>query len=252
VSNETIDFDDIKSLIDKLPSNVNLTIVGGQAVSFWGSLYFELYPELFEASTGIVFGTADIDIMASSDAAKACAEAWGASITIPKKFEPTPNTAIVHLNLPGKGAIEIDFLSDYQRLNHVKKQYFSTVPLSQDKPIFILSQLTVLLAKIGNTLVLRRTDPHGLGHLRAAILIVRCYLTELIKQELDAVYEIVGLILYLAGRRNVGQILFHRYDIDLLAAIPSDLEALDPRYVEMTYAPKVGAIIQRRNLTNFT
>lgn len=248
VSNEIIDFEDIKALMDKVPPSVNLTIVGGQAITFWGTLYHEKYVELFEGNDSIVLGTADIDIMASSDAAKICAEAWGASVIFPEIFDETPNTAIVSLNIPGKGIIEIDFLDDYQRLNKVKEAYFSSVLLSQHKPIYVLSQLTLLLAKIGNTLILRRTDIHALGHLRAAVLIVRCYMMSLIDaQELKPVYRAIKLILYLAARRNVGQTLFNNYGIDLLSAIPEDLTSLDARYIENTYNPKNESIICSRN-----
>lgn len=147
MDNVQIGFEEIKSLMAKVPDGVQLTIVGGQALSFWVTAYYPEYKDLFELNDGIVWGTADIDIVASSRDAELCAQAWGATITVPEKFSNTPNTAIVRLNLPGKGFVEIDFLSDYVRLKDVKKVFYSNVSLSPDKPIFVLSQVTLLLAK---------------------------------------------------------------------------------------------------------
>lgn len=243
MDNIQIGFEEIKSLMAKVPDGVQLTIVGGQALSFWVTAYYQQYKELFESNDGIVWGTADIDIVASSRDAELCAKAWDATITLPEKFSNTPNTAIVRLNLPGKGFVEIDFLSDYVRLKDVNKVFYSNVSLSSEKPIFVLSQVTLLLAKTGNVLVLRRTNSHALGHLRAAILVVRCHLDDLLsKSELESAQKIIKLILYLARNRDVGRTLYNSFQIDFLEAIPLDLSELDPRYVEMSIEPEIGKI----------
>ncbi len=101
MENKFITIDDIKELMSKVPDGIELTFVGGQALSFWSFFYKELYPEEFQNRHDIVLGTADIDIVASSQAAKACAEAWGGRIYTPSPDDNTPNSAIVLVEIDG-------------------------------------------------------------------------------------------------------------------------------------------------------
>lgn len=98
-------------------------------------------------------------------------------------------------------------------------------------------------AKTGNVLVLRRTNSHALGHLRAAILVVQCHLNDLIsKRELESAYKVIKLILRLAKNRDVGRTLYNNYKIDFLEAIPLDLSGLDPRFIKKNIEPEIEKI----------
>ena len=243
-TNPIINFSDVQELIKQLGTDDKLTLVGGQALGFWGTYYYQQFPELFnEKSNELVFTTTDIDFVASSETAERCAQLWGGEVVFPEKWAETPNTAIVSIILASVGKVEIDFLADYERLHHVKASFFKEIPLSKVKPIFILSAFTVFLSKLANCLNLKRAGAAGLGALRASILVVKCHLLEKItEQDFKFVYKHIVQLLYLAGSARHGKLVYREYKIDILDAIPDDLSALDSKFIEFNMSPKVKQI----------
>jgi hypothetical protein len=242
--NPIINFSEVQELMKQLGTDDKLTIVGGQALGFWGTYYYQQFPELFNIkSNELVFTTTDIDFVASSETAERCAQLWGGEVAFPEKWTETPNTAIVSIVLAGVGKIEIDFLADYERLHHVKAYFFKEIPLSNVKPIFILSAFTVFLSRLANYLNLKRDGSAGAGSLKASILVVKCHLLEKIKeQDFKFVYKHITQLLYLAGSTRHGKLVYREYKIDILDAIPDDLSALDPKFREFNMSPKVKQI----------
>ncbi len=134
----------------------------------------------------------------------------------------------------------------------IKRSYFDVAGLSENKKIFILGPISVLLAKIANTLILRRDDAHALGHLRAAVLVTSCFLRDLIEENKQSkASHIIQLLLYIADNRAMGRILFEGYSIDILDAIPRQLDGgLDDRFVRLTLTPEIKKIRKRRKFKN--
>ncbi len=253
IDSSDVTFDDIKKLIELVPKDVKLTFVGGQAINFWATYFHEIYPKKFIGQEGLVFGTQDIDIVANSKAALCCYEAWkiefNAKINIPDIEDHTVNSAIITIHLAEKGDITIDFLTDYVRPNNSSKLKNELFKLSDSKPIYILSPFATLLAKIGNTLVLKRTHSHALGQLRAAILINQCYIMELLENNSKSeASQIIKSIIKLTTKNNIGGYLYQYHNIDLLNILPENLDTLDPRFIEKSLKPELAKILSKREV----
>jgi len=248
MTEQIITFDDVEKLMRKVPKDVPLTFVGGQALGFWATVYYPRFKPQFDNRKDLDFTTFDIDIVASSANAEQCARAWEATIRKPEKWEETPNTAIVTVNIAGKGQVEIDFLDDYLKPSRIRKAFFSQVELSEDKPIYILGPFTVFLSKLANTILLKRNSLAERGQLLGSILIVKCFLTEKIQQgELHTVYRHIDLLLHIANNIRMGRGLYKKYNIDILTAIPDDLTALDERFLTHNYQQKLKKVLSHRN-----
>ncbi len=246
-SQQEITFDVVNSLVRKLPDDIEITFVGGQAVNFWMAIYGSVYSDEFTERDDIVFGTADIDIVASSEDAIRCAQAWNGKVIEPSQDNHTPNSAIVTVNVDSIGEVNIDFLLDYMKPSKLKSTYFEEIPLSENKPIYILAPLATLLAKIANTLILRRDDEHALGQLRAALIITRCYILDAISDgDQHEASRVVLAILHITRSSAIGWPLLNNYCVDTLEALPSDLSKLDPRFLEHQVQPAIDKITKRR------
>jgi hypothetical protein len=238
-----LSFEDLSFLIKSLPDDIDLVVIGGQALSFWANFYYEKFPEIFNSTPGIVLGTSDIDFKATKEAAEKCAEAWNAKIEYPDQFNSTANTAIAFVELPGKGEVTIDFLSDFQKLPRQKKNASTTTPLSSEKSISVLSPLATLTSKLANIIVLRRDDNHSLGQLRTAILILKCHLEHQIEigQHRDAGRQIKMVLRY-AKNNSIGRFIWREHSISILNFLPDNLPDLDARFLSHYIHPEIEEV----------
>ena len=228
----SVSFSDLEKLVSQLPHDIELTIVGGQALQFWASFYHNSFTQYIEQD-GLYFATTDIDFVASSKDAIKCARAWGASPSIPGANDITPNTALIELCLDGK-TIRIDFLSDYLKPGKLKNSFFSRTPLSPSRPLYVLSPFTVMLAKIANILVLKRNNEQSIGQLKASFAITKCYIEDRLKAgEMKDAQSIISQVLYIAGESTLG-IQLYKLSIDVVEALPADdkFMVLDSRFVD--------------------
>ena len=253
---QDVTFEDVNSLVKLIPTGVRLTFVGGQAINFWATYFHKIYPEKFIKQDELVFGTQDIDIVADSKAAFCCYEAWktefNAKINIPTKEDHTMNSAIVTVYLAGKGDVNIDFLIDYVSYPPQLKAELFKLSESDSKFFYILSPFATLLAKIGNTLILRRTNPHALGQLRAAMAINQCNIMELLKNGFHSeASKIIKNIMNITAKRNIGGHLYQYYNIDLLKILPENMNALDPRFIKKSLEPGLARIVSKRKFEHF-
>lgn len=246
--NVDVTAEDIEYLIRRIPGDVNLTIVGGQALSFWATFFLLKFPEEFSGEKGLVMTTSDIDFVGSKEAAEKCAKAWNAEIIFPNAHDVvTPNTALVKVHIPHKGIIVLDFLRDYVGYSNIKTEIDDGVYINERQTIMVLGPIACLLSKMANVTVLRRHDEHAIGQLRTALVITRCAIKEHISElNYSEAQKALSLIMHIANKEHMGKPLFRQFGIDLLRCIPANLHGLHPKFISSIHQ-KSQEISQKRN-----
>ena len=87
--------------------DLDLILVGGQAINIWASYYASQAPKLKEY---LPFSSADLDFYGGKIEAIACQKILGGTINLNQDFEPSPNTGV--LIVPTElQPLRVDFLS---------------------------------------------------------------------------------------------------------------------------------------------
>ena len=241
-----VKFEELVELISSLPDDVSLTVIGGQALSFWVLYYQESYPEKFNAEN-IIIGTVDIDFLTDKRSMSICADAWGVKLCIPDPSNVvTPQIGLLEMQLNEKPVI-IDFLTDYVKPKRIKDGWLKTIPLSEEREFYILGPQATLLSKIGNVIVLKRKDENSIGQLRAAMMVIHCAILESIDNgEKRSARRLIKFVLSISRSPRIDKPLC-KLDVDLLEIIPNQLNMLDIRYVEQSVDPEMQRIQGARN-----
>lgn len=231
-----VKFEDLQKLIQVLPDSIHLTIIGGQALSFWVMFYQDVFPEQFEDSQ-LRVGTMDIDFLTDKESMEICADAWGVALQLPpSSHEVVAQIGLLELELDGREVV-IDFLTDFVYPRKVKQRYLDLEALSSERDIKILGPKATLLSKIGNVLILRRQSESDLGQLRTAMRVVRCCILEDIEQgSSDKASQTAQFVLFLANDRHIGRPL-RTLSIDLIDIFPDSFDGFDPRFIKKTLEP---------------
>ena len=241
-----VEFSELEELIGALPDDVCLTVIGGQALSFWVVYYQENYPDKFIADN-ISIGTVDIDFLTDRKSMRICADAWGVKLSVPESDNVvTPQIGLLEMELNEKPVI-IDFLSDYVRPSRVKDRFLKTIPLSDDKEFYVLGPQATLLSKIGNVIILRKRDSNSIGQLQAAIMVIHCAILEAMDEgKTRTAKGLIQFILSISRSSRIDKPLC-RLDVDLLEAIPNQLNRIDNSYVVLSIEPIIQKINNARN-----
>lgn len=242
-----IKFDDLKSLFNALPDSTHLVVVGGQAVNFWYLYYHDIYPEVF-VDDRIRVGTLDVDFLSNTESMEACAQAWGVDLIKSPADNITQHIGIVNMMLNGQPVL-IDFLTDFVYPSEIKRNNINFTRLSDKKDLWVLDPRSTLISKIGNITVLRRSDPNSIGQLYTAMAVMKCSIMESIAEsEHKQASSLIKFVLYIAGSSRIGKKLYNDCCIDFTDIIPTDLSALDRRFVDNNITPTLNKIrLSRQN-----
>lgn len=245
----------LRELISSIPAEVDILIVGGQAMMFWQGFFQDLYPEAFENIHDVAFGTQDIDFVVKDfQAAEACAKAWWprvAAVYKPKPDDVTPNIAVVELNLGGPEPVIIDFLNKWAYPT-IKNRYVDYIPVEmKGKALKVLGVRAVLLSKIGNILIVRRYGEVYVQQVRGAMLLLRLAITRLLDTGNHEAYRNIGFVLDLAKASRIGSEMLFKHGVDLLECIPMQHPSLDPTYRQKTLKPAMLKIANKRQQLQF-
>jgi hypothetical protein len=71
---------------------LDLILVGGQAINIWASYYTDRVPALTEY---LPFASADLDFYGRKIEAIACQKILGGTINLNRDFDPSPNTGVL-------------------------------------------------------------------------------------------------------------------------------------------------------------
>src|SRR5690348_8920995 len=102
----------IEEILNDPPPDVDLTLVGGQALIYWTLSYQESFPQLFPDE--VISSTFDIDfVVRFKIACHQCAEHWKGKLILPGQDDHTPELGKILIEGDdGEDALQIDLLPD--------------------------------------------------------------------------------------------------------------------------------------------
>lgn len=241
----------LKELVGALPVDVELTMVGGQAMLIWQGYFQDIYPEAFENAVDVAFGTQDIDFVVKNfEAVEACANAWRprvAAVSRPDPDHATPNIAVVEIDIGEGEPVIIDFLDAWAKPNRIKNWYPDLVPIEMsNRELKVLGVRAVLLSKIGNMLVVGRHGEVYAKQVRGAMLLLRLSITKQLDDGDRQAHRSLLFALELALAPRIGSAMLFKHGVDLLDSIPLDHPGIDPRFRERTLEPALDRIVKKR------
>lgn len=172
------------SLLQNIPENLTMTLVGGRALDFWIAHYADLYPDEFEGLAEEA-GTIDLDLVLQN---KGDAEivwrnwepilrATGRRFTFatPTHDHQTPEMAVINVHIDGDVYPVADFL--YNILGYKTAAELETVSVQASKsPMFrVLTPEAILRSRVANILTLpSKRTPESYEQFHNACRIMRC------------------------------------------------------------------------------
>lgn len=242
----------LKDLVGALPADVELTMVGGQAMLIWQGYFQAIYPEAFENAVDVAFGTQDIDFVVKDfKAVEAIVDAWrprvAATVRRPDPDHATPNIAVIEIDIGEGEPIIIDFLDAWAKPNRIKNWYPDLVPIEMsNRELKVLGVRAVLLSKIANMLVVGRHGEVYAKQVRGAMLLLRLFITKQLDDGDRLAYRNLLFALELAMAPRIGSAMLFKHGVELLDSIPLDHQGIDSRYRKRTLQPALDRIADKR------
>jgi hypothetical protein len=162
--------------LSRVPPDVELTVVGGQALNLWA--------ELFAGAPGLAeqgpFASKDLDVLSSKDDLLRVSRQLGAAIIPPGAHKKVLGVSMHGiLEVPtSRGPMHVDFLADVNgpTAEEVRED---AVPYAQEhgNPIWVMGPPTLVHCRLANVVRVpeKYATDHGLRQLRASIILCRQY-----------------------------------------------------------------------------
>lgn len=217
----------VEHILTNPPPGVDLTLVGGQALTFWTALAIQRYPELFPDD--VISSTYDIDFVVQlKEACKACHDHWGGDLRETTSMDDhTPELGIINIS-EGDETITIDLLDgllsmNYDEICKYRRSLAGSDPLFQD--MYILSEWGVLLNRVYNSCsIARYRNPEAIRQLRNAVAINAAFIRAKIDDgNIPQAQAHCHKIAELAGNK-FGLEVFLTCKVDLLEALPQSFD----------------------------
>lgn len=212
------------SLIQKIPDQEKLTLIGGQALFIWYEFYYRKYREFY--SDDWLVGSADIDFKGGQKAVKECAKAWGGEARLSNIDDHTPNSGVVIIDIEGE-RLSVDFLWSVIGLSNgqveaERLKFALPVNDKMDSAFYVLSPFLCLVSRVFNICSLHRTDKHSVDQLRTAVVIVKCDMLEKLEsKDEELARELAEKVFKLASSPE-GLRVFIEHEVAVFEAIPDD------------------------------
>jgi hypothetical protein len=212
-------------------SNLDLILVGGQAINIWASYYANRIPELIEY---LPFSSADLDFYGGKVEAIACQKILGGTINLNRDFDPSPNTGV--LIVPSEPqALRIDFLGSVFGIGDVELSQSAIVFEGQEHlaglRVKILNPTLCFEAKLKSTVGLPQEGRQDLKHLKMSLLFVRQYIIDTIENDVRQGLKLIERIVFHTWS-DAGLTLWHRFKIEINSVIPTaaEIDTLDVKW----------------------
>ena len=160
-------------------------LIGGQSVNLWAEWYSAADPAL---EAWRPYTSKDIDFFQNHGAATRLANILNGTMRVPKSMDDaTPNSATVVGTL-GDKHVEIDFLKRVMGVDDeaVLENYVTILGTDQatGQPvrILVLSPLDCLRSRLSNLNVLKRQDVIAVNQGRASVVVLKCFIHELLRE----------------------------------------------------------------------
>ena len=163
--------DEVQAIFNSV-KDLDIVLVGGQAVNLWASFYRE---ETSELENYLPFASEDIKFYGGKLEAIACRNRLGGELILNNTFDPSPNTAVLLVNFNNK-KLRLDFLgsvfgvSDFEIANNFKIISLKEAP---ELKLKVLHPILCLEGKLKSVVSLPQQGRQDLKHLRMSVLFVK-------------------------------------------------------------------------------
>jgi hypothetical protein len=210
---------------------LDLILVGGQAINIWASYYVSRVPSLTEY---LPFSSADLDFYGGKVEAIACQKILGGTINLNRDFEPSPNTGV--LIVPTEiQPLRVDFLGSVFGIGDIELSQSAIVFEGQQQlaglRVKILNPMLCLEGKLKAAIGLPQEGRQDLKHLQMSLLFVKEYIKDTILVDVRQGLKLIERIAFNIWS-DAGLSLWYRYGIEINSAIPTgaEINTLDPKW----------------------
>ena len=210
---------------------LDLILVGGQAINLWANYYADRVPALTEY---LPFSSADLDFYGGKLDAIACQKILGGTINLNRDFEPSPNTGV--LIVPTEiQPLRVDFLGSVFGVGDVELSQSAIVFEGQQQlagvRVKILNPMLCLEGKLKAAIGLPQEGRQDLKHLQMSLLFVKEYIKDTIIIDVRQGLKLIERIAFNIWS-DAGLSLWYRYGIEINSAIPTgtEIDTVDPKW----------------------
>lgn len=210
---------------------LDLILVGGQAINIWASYYAIRIPELIEY---LPFSSADLDFYGGKVEAIACQRILGGTIVLNRDFDPSPNTGVLVVPTASQ-PLRVDFLSSVFGIGDIELAQSAIVFEGQERlagvKVKILNPMLCLEGKLKAAIGLPQEGRQDLKHLQMSLLFVKEYIRDTIERDVRQGLKLIERVAFNIWS-DAGLTVWHRYGIEINSAIPTGVEinSLDPKW----------------------
>jgi hypothetical protein len=160
-------------------AQLDVVLVGGQAVNFWAELY---YPKIPDLNQYLPFASEDLDFYGGRLEALSCHKILGGEVFLNKDFDPSPNTGVVLVDFLQQ-KLRIDFLGTIYGVSEAEI-YDTAIPFLgkgelEGIDFKILHPILCLEGKLHCLRHLSQVGRQDLKHVKMSLLCLQEYLKEL-------------------------------------------------------------------------
>jgi hypothetical protein len=245
--NDDLSFPDVVPLLRRL-EQVELVVIGGQAVNFWASRYLDRAVELRDH---LPFTSKDVDFCGTRTSVEETARRLGGEALLPEPFDDaTPNAGVV-LYQDDAGAertLDVVFAPLGLAWGDVWDHSLRVQVEDEEGPVTfrVLHPYWAMVSRVCNVQVLPPT-PRGLRQLQVSVICLREFLLELLDEGnpalVRAVLKLNKRIFRFAALHRHGRDVFAHVGVEPFDAVITD-ERLPAAHNERNY-PRMAEAIQR-------
>jgi hypothetical protein len=210
---------------------LDLILVGGQAINIWASYYASRVPALMEY---LPFSSADLDFYGGKLEAIACQKVLGGTINLNRDFDPSPNTGVLIVPTEAQ-PLRIDFLGSVFGIGDIELSQSAIVFEGQQQlagvRVKILNPMLCLEGKLKSAIGLPQEGRQDLKHLQMSLLFVKEYIKDTIERDVRQGLKLIERIAFNIWS-DAGLNLWYRYGIEINLAIPigAEIGNSDPKW----------------------
>jgi hypothetical protein len=203
--------------------DLDLILVGGQAINIWASYYASRVPELLNY---LPFASADLDFYGGKVEAIACQKILGGTINLNRDFDPSPNTGVLIVPTEIR-PLRVDFLGSVFGIGDVELAQSAIVLEGQQNlagvRVKILNPMLCLEGKLKSVFGLPQEGRQDLKHLQMSLLFVKEYIKETIERDIRQGLKLIERIAFNIWS-DAGLKIWYLHGIEINSAIPTDID----------------------------
>jgi hypothetical protein len=221
---------------------LDLILVGGQAINIWATYYAHRVPALIDY---LPFSSIDLDFYGGKVEAIACQEILGGTLNLNRDFEPSPNTGVLVVPTETQ-PLRVDFLGSVFGVGDIELSqsaiFFEGQQQLAGVRVKILNPMLCLEGKLKATIGLPQEGRQDLKHLRMSLLFVKEYIKDTIERDVRQGLKLIERVAFNIWS-DAGLSVWHRYGIEINMAIPMgvEIDTEDPKWkmFEMIRSPQI-------------